>query len=138
MLGPKMLAFLAVYAETGSLNKASELTGIARSSHYRALERSEEYRQAAQEAAQKYGANVAAVKGRITALVAPVLDFWGKHLENLAAGKPFAIDKGNYLLGKDILDRAGFKPKIEVEHSGQVALVVQRLQAARKRVQKAE
>lgn len=35
---------------------------------------------------------------------------------------------------KDILDRAGFKPKIEVEHSGQVSLLVERLQAARKRV----
>ena len=136
MLGPKMLAFLAVYAETGSISKASELTGIAKSTHYRAFERSEEYREAVKTAAEKYGANVAAVKGRISALVGPVLDIYESHLAELAAGKPVVLDKGNYLLMKDTLDRAGFKPKIEVEHSGQVAQVVERLQAARKRVQK--
>lgn len=42
-------------------------------------------------------------------------------------------DKVKYLVAKDLLDRAGFKPKIEVEHSGLIEHIVTRLQAARKR-----
>ena len=79
-----------------------------------------------------------AAKERIAALVDPMLtlverDTMSKLQASLKAKGRLVLDKVDYLFIKDILDRAGYKPKIEVEHSGLVEHIITRLQAARKR-----
>lgn len=140
-LSPRMEAFLAVYAECGSVSKAAELTKIHRTAHYKALETIPEYQDRFQEARRQWAANLGKVKERLQGLVGPALELIEGHLQALLNPKSkrrdLVLDKVDYLFVKDALDRAGFKPKIEVEHSGQVNLIVERLQAARKRVQPA-
>jgi hypothetical protein len=80
-----------------------------------------------------------AAKERIAAMVDPVLEL----LERNLAGKLkrardregyLAIDKVDYLLMKDILDRAGYKPRIEIDNSAEMRLMGEELAAARDRL----
>lgn len=134
-------AFLEQYAECGNLSRASESSGLDRSAHYKALERKPGYREKFDDADKRFRASLASGKERIASLVPTAITLLERHCQTLLAPPKkwkdrIRLDKADYFVVKDILDRAGYKPKIEVEHSLQAEQLVARLQAARKRVAK--
>jgi hypothetical protein len=82
-----------------------------------------------------------AAKERIAAMVDPVLELLERDLVHKIQtarkkGARLSLDKVDYLLMKDILDRAGYKPKFEIDNSREMRLLEEELTAARDRLAK--
>jgi hypothetical protein len=137
----KVHAFLAAIRAYPNIGAAAKAARISRYTHYKRYDRDAAYRKAFDEA-WRYGVGVirdVAIHRAVSGYQEPVIHK-GRFMYDGRGKKRRMRTVTKYperllmrVLGAEIPDV--YAPKMKVEHSGHVAMIIERLQAARKRLQ---